>query len=87
MTKARSARAEEIPLYLIPRVINGMIRERGGKIYRISVVRTHYHHYNISVRTRRLPRELLVRVKIPMPVPEPAGDGGDQYGDESGVIA
>jgi hypothetical protein len=58
MTKARSARATEVPLYLIPRVIGRMILDRGGKVYRISVCRTHYHHYNVSVRTRALPKEL-----------------------------
>jgi len=34
-------------------------------VYRISVVRTHYHHYNISVRTRLPPRELRAREKFP----------------------
>jgi hypothetical protein len=85
MTKAGSAREAKVPLYLIPCVINGMIRERGGKVYRISVVRICYHHYNISVRTRRLPRELMVREKIPVPVREPAGDGGDKSGDGCGA--
>ena len=58
MTPPRSTRAEEIPLFLVPREIARMIRERGEKVYRISVKRTHYHHYNISVRTRSVPREL-----------------------------
>jgi hypothetical protein len=40
-------------------VIARMIRERGEKVYRISAKRTHYHHYNISVRTRSVPRELM----------------------------
>ena len=63
MTPAKSVRAKEIPLYLVPRAITRMIRERGEKVYRISVVRTHFHHYNISVRTRSIPREIR-------PVPE-----------------
>jgi hypothetical protein len=58
MTKAKSTRASEVPLYVIPSVIARMIRERGRKVYRISVVRTHHHHYNISVRTRSIPKEL-----------------------------
>jgi len=65
MTKRRSMRATEIPLYLLPQAIARLIRERGEKVYRISVKRTHYHHYNISVRTRSLPKELR-------PVREPA---------------
>jgi hypothetical protein len=48
----------EIPLYLVPQAVTRLIRERGEKVYRISVKRTHYHHYNISVRTRLLPKEL-----------------------------
>ena len=65
MTHAKSVRAKEIPLYLVPRAITRMIRERGEKVYRISVVRTRFHHYNISVRTRFIPREIrpaLVRL-------------------------
>ena len=43
MTKAKSARATEIPLYLIPQEITRLIRSRGEKVYRISVVRTHFN--------------------------------------------
>jgi hypothetical protein len=65
MTNAKSTCATGIPLYLIPQTITRLIRTRGEKVYRISVVRTHYHHYNISVRTRLPPRELRVREKFP----------------------
>ncbi len=58
MTAPRSTRAEEIPIFLVPQEISRMIRERGERVYRISVKRTRYHYYNISVRTRSLPREL-----------------------------
>lgn len=58
MTSPKSVGAEEIPLYLVPRVIGKMMRERGGNVYRVSVKRTHFHHYNISVRTRTVPQEL-----------------------------
>ncbi len=66
MTKSKSMRATEIPLNLVPHAIARLIRERGEKVYRISVVRTHYHHYNISVRTRLQPRELRAREKFPV---------------------
>jgi len=66
MTKSKSMRATEIPLNLIPHAIARLIRERGEKVYRISVKRTHYHHYNISVRTRLIKRELR---PVPDPVP------------------
>ncbi len=58
VTPVKSARATDIPLYLVPRAITRMIRERGEKVYRISVVRARFHHYNISVRTRWIPREI-----------------------------
>ena len=58
MTARRSATETEVPLYLIPTVIGRQIKKRGNAVYRISVKRTHWHHYNISVRTKSLPREL-----------------------------
>jgi len=53
--------AEDIPLYLIPRTITEMLRERGNAVYRISVVRTRHHHYHVSMRTRRRKKELFGR--------------------------
>ena len=71
MTISKSTSMTEIPLYLVPQAITRLIRERGEKVYRISVKRTHYHHYNISVRTRSLPKELR-------PVREPAPEFFDE---------
>jgi hypothetical protein len=59
MTPAKSTRATEVPLYVIPHAIRQLLRKRGENVYRISVVRTRYHHYNISLRTRSLPKELM----------------------------
>lgn len=70
-TARRSQSETEIPLYLIPQAITRLIRGRGEKVYRISVVRTHYHHYNISVRTPSLKRELQ---PARGPAPECSGD-------------
>ncbi|MFZ1128488.1 hypothetical protein [Methanoregula sp.] len=58
MTKSKSVTEGEIPLYLLPRVLALHINRMGDSVYRISVKRTHWHHYNISVRTRSLPKEL-----------------------------
>ena len=58
MSKSRSITEGEIPLYLLPRAIARQITRFGDSVYRISVKRTHWHHYNISVRTRSLPKEL-----------------------------
>jgi hypothetical protein len=48
----------EITLHLLPFVIAQQIRKIGAKICRISVQRTHWHHYNVTVRTRSIPKEL-----------------------------
>jgi hypothetical protein len=66
MTRSKSVTESEVPLYLVPRVIGRQICHVGDSVYRISVKRTHWHHYNISVRTKWLPRELApVRVIRP----------------------
>jgi len=61
MTTRRSKSETEIPLYLIPHVIARQIKERGDDVFRISVKRTHWHHYNVTVRTKSPYRELRVR--------------------------
>ncbi|MFA6332723.1 MAG: hypothetical protein WCX22_07225 [Methanoregula sp.] len=58
MDRVRSNEEWEIPLFLLPHAIARQIRKTGDKIYRISVKRTHWHHYHVSVRTRTLPKEL-----------------------------
>lgn len=58
MAKSKSITEGEIPLYLLPRALALQINRIGDSVYRISVKRTHWHHYNISVRTRTLPKEL-----------------------------
>lgn len=58
MAKSKSITEGEIPLYLLPRALAHQINRMGDSVYRISVKRTHWHHYNISVRTRSLPKEL-----------------------------
>jgi hypothetical protein len=59
MTKSKSVTEGEIPLYLLPRAIARQVTRFGDSVYRISVKRTHWHHYNISVRTKSLPKELM----------------------------
>lgn len=58
MTKSKSITEGEVPLYLVPRAIARQINRIGDSVYRVSVKRTHWHHYNISVRTKSLPKEL-----------------------------
>ena len=50
---------KEVPLFLLPHAIAKQIKKTGDRIYRISVKRTHWHHYNVSVRTKSPPKELL----------------------------
>jgi len=54
----RSNDERDVPLHLLPLLILQFVRQTGTRIYRISVKRTHWHHYNISVRTKSLPKEL-----------------------------
>lgn len=58
MTRRRSRTEGEIPLHILPLVIIRTIREWGDALYRISVKRTHWHHFNVTVRTRPIPKEL-----------------------------
>jgi hypothetical protein len=58
MPRKRLNEVKEIPLHLLPVAIARQIRKTGDRIYRISVKRTHWHRYNLSVRTRTVPREL-----------------------------
>jgi len=70
MTRPLSSRVAEVPLYLIPEVLRSLIRLKGNAVYRISIARTHWHHYNVSVRTRRIHRELAPQpVAVIVPVP------------------
>ena len=41
-----------VPLHLIPVTVAELIRERGGNLYRISIVRTSLHHYTIKCTCR-----------------------------------
>lgn len=58
MKQIRSVKEISVPLYLLPREIAYQINEMGDSVYRISVKRTHRHHYTISVRVKALPKEL-----------------------------
>jgi hypothetical protein len=58
MPKSKSVTEGEIPLYLLPHAIAWQINRMGNSVYRVSVKRTHWHHYNISIRTKSLPKEL-----------------------------
>ena len=58
MTKSRVLDADEVPLYLLPRTIARQLQLFGNAVYRISVKRTRWHLYNVTVRTKRIRKEL-----------------------------
>ena len=60
--QSRSRTEAGIPLYLLPQAITKKVREWGDAVYRISVKRTHWHHFNVTVRTKPVPRELKAQV-------------------------
>ncbi|MFA5348561.1 MAG: hypothetical protein WC294_10515 [Methanoregula sp.] len=61
MTARRSATETHIPLYLIPHVIARQINKQGEDVYRISVKRILWHHYNVTIRIKSLKRECKPR--------------------------
>jgi hypothetical protein len=82
MTARRSKSETEIPLFLIPHVIARQIREQGDDVFRISVKRTHWHHYTVTVRTKQVHRELRVR-KDSSPARHKPDSPENTPGDES----
>jgi len=65
MDRIRLNEETGIPLFLLPRAIARQIKKTGDRIYRISVKRTNHHLYNVSVRTKSLPRELMPALGMP----------------------
>ena len=58
IVKGRSRTETEIPLHLLSHAVARKVREWGSVVYRISVKRTHLHHYNVTVRTKTIRKEL-----------------------------
>lgn len=78
MVKGRSRSETEIPLYLLPLAVARRIREWGDVIYRISIRRTRWHHYNVTVRTRLIKKE-LEPVLVAVPEAEPGTGAGTKH--------
>jgi hypothetical protein len=88
MIARRSATGNGIPLYLILDGIARRIKMQGDEVLRISVKRTHWHHYTISVRTKSLPGELRVpdeRVRPSEDNPDDLKDDVHRDGDSGGA--
>ena len=55
----RPAKIErDIPLYLIPDIVKRGVVTHGQALERVIVSKTRNHFYNVSIRTRRVKREL-----------------------------
>jgi hypothetical protein len=76
MTKSKSVTMGGIPLYILPRAIALQINRIGDSVYRISVKRTHWHHYNVTVRTKPVPKELALRRTAVLSPPGPESGAG-----------
>ncbi len=60
----------EVPLFLIASTIAEGVRRRGGKLFRISVVRTHTHQYRIKYKCRAKDAHSTRAGRIMSPGPE-----------------
>jgi hypothetical protein len=58
MPRRQTTTDREIPLYLIPHMITKRIRRHGDALERIIVCKSGSHYNNISIRTRRVKRDL-----------------------------
>jgi hypothetical protein len=71
-----------VPLHLIPITIAQRIREKGGNLYRISIIRTDGHHYTIKCKCRaKIAMEPLVDSTDP-----PLNQEPEQLPGSSGAI-
>lgn len=70
----------KVPLFLVATAIAGVVKKRGGKLVRISVVRTAKHQYLIRYRCRAMDAS-HTRASITLfpytpehPIPDEVGD-------------
>ncbi len=48
--RKRAVVMREIPLYMLPAAVRRGVKAKGGKLYRIVIVRSHWNHYTITCR-------------------------------------
>jgi len=65
----------EVPLFLIATAIAGGVKQRGGKLFRISVVRTAAHQYLIKYKCRARNGETSMTARQFPGWIEPEGNG------------
>lgn len=54
----------DVPLFLVPRLIQQRIRLHGDGVERVIVKKTHQHFYTVSVRTRPVKREFATESAV-----------------------
>jgi hypothetical protein len=66
----------KVPLFLIATAIAGGVKKRGGKLFRISVVRTAEHQYQIKYkcRARDANHRCASVILSPSPLDQPSPD-------------
>jgi hypothetical protein len=60
----------DVPLFLIPHILQNGIRIHGEELERVTVKKTFTHVYSMSIRTRSVKRELrpaIPHAKFPAP--------------------
>jgi hypothetical protein len=81
----RPAKIErDIPLYLIPDIVKRGVVTHGQTLERVIVSTTRNHFYNVSIRTRRVKRELRsswARSRIRERLQDNAEDKGKDNGN------
>ena len=56
------AASPDVPLFMVPHLVRWRVKEFGQRLYRVSVARTHWHHYTVKVRCRCY-REIPARTR------------------------
>nr|WP_321352639.1 hypothetical protein [uncultured Methanoregula sp.] len=51
----------DIPLYLLPHIVQKNIQQHGEEVEWLMAKRTSHHFYQVKIRTRPVSRELQVR--------------------------
>jgi hypothetical protein len=65
------ATIDEVPLFLIPKVIQEQLKQAGGGVFKIRVNRTHYYHFTVTVvRLVKWHRADVIRRQVIIAAPQ-----------------
>ena len=81
----RPAKIErDIPLYLIPDIVKRGVVTHGQALERVIVSKTRNHVYNVSIRTRRVKKELRSAWARSRKRERPEGEKNEDTGTDDG---